>query len=583
MAKMIPAEISPDIKSNAEKRIFTWFRDDPKTKDWIVLHSLGIVNHGKCIFGEADFVVLVPRMGMYILEVKGGRVSRNDGEWSFTNRFDETNSKSRGPFDQAREAGFSIAKTITEKCDSAHSRLKQLFWGYGVMFPDIEYETVSCDEAEWQVFDSKSDASMYNYIFRLFDGTKKRMKESMLSFAGRNFSSIIEEKLPSVEDVRYIASILRGDFDKAVSISVQIRYTEEELISLTKEQYRCVDQLDDNKRCLITGGAGTGKTLIAVEEAKKAVVQGYRVGIFCYNKKLGAWLENAFDNMPENLRPSYVGTIHKYMGLCVKASGERIDEETEDFFSRELPLKAKECLAKSDAPFDKIIIDEAQDIIAPNYLDFLDTCLSGGLSLGRWVMLGDFSQQAIFSDYIDGNRMIDSLEERTSFIRFKLTINCRNTKKICDEICLVTGFQSPSEIWSKVEGLPVEYLLYKDQDEEHVKLDELLAKFKEQHLSPEKITILSPFSMGKSVVSTIEKTIIKDFNVKGNNSITFSTIQSFKGLENSVIILTDIDSIKNRNLMYVALSRARVSLFVLESEKAREEYLDMQIRSMSNG
>ena len=211
MAKMIPAEISPDIKSNAEKRIFTWFRDDPKTKDWIVLHSLGIVNHGKCIFGEADFVVLVPRMGMYILEVKGGRVSRNDGEWSFTNRFDETNSKSRGPFDQAREAGFSIAKTIAEKCDSAHSRLKQLFWGYGVMFPDIEYETVSCDEAAWQVFDSKSDASMYNYIFRLFDGTKKRMKESMLSFAGRNFSSIIEEKLPVSDAVRDFSALLGLD------------------------------------------------------------------------------------------------------------------------------------------------------------------------------------------------------------------------------------------------------------------------------------------------------------------------------------------------------------------------------------
>ena len=36
MAKMIPSVISPEVKSNAEKRIFEWFRDDPKTVDWIV-------------------------------------------------------------------------------------------------------------------------------------------------------------------------------------------------------------------------------------------------------------------------------------------------------------------------------------------------------------------------------------------------------------------------------------------------------------------------------------------------------------------------------------------------------------------
>ena len=78
MAKMIPSVISPEIKSAAEKHIFEWFRDDPRTSDWIVLHSLGISNHNTVIHGETDFFILVPYMGLFALEVKGGRVKRKD-------------------------------------------------------------------------------------------------------------------------------------------------------------------------------------------------------------------------------------------------------------------------------------------------------------------------------------------------------------------------------------------------------------------------------------------------------------------------------------------------------------------------
>ena len=60
MALMLPSAISPDIKSNAEKRIFEWFKDATDTDNWIVLHSLGISNHCKVIHGETDFLALIP-------------------------------------------------------------------------------------------------------------------------------------------------------------------------------------------------------------------------------------------------------------------------------------------------------------------------------------------------------------------------------------------------------------------------------------------------------------------------------------------------------------------------------------------
>lgn len=582
MAKMIPSVLSPEIKSAAEKHIFEWFRDDPRTNDWIVLHSLGISNHNRVMHGETDFFVLVPYMGLFALEVKGGRVRRNGGVWSFTNRYGQVGTKTRGPFDQAWDGVFSIVNDIKGKLDPAHKYLKNIFFGVGVMFPDVEYTTVGCDEEQWQVFDCNDGNNVYDYIRRLFEGACNKWE----SLHGRQVSY---DRLPSPDDVRYIASLLRGDFDKAVAISVQIKYAEEELIRLTNEQYRCIDQLDDNKRCLIEGGAGTGKTLLAIEEAKKAAAQGLRVALFCYNKNLGDWFEKYFEDVPQALKPAFVGTFHSFMVRTAKDAGIWLnfpnnDEDAETFYAEELPVSAMTALLQlREAKFDKIIVDEAQDLITKKYLDVFDKCLSGGLARGRWTFLGDFSQQAIYSTTVSGDEMKDMIEDRTSFIRFRLTINCRNTKTICDEISLVTDFKAPSDVWSKVDGMPVQYLTYKDRSEEKAKLLEVIQTLIESHISPKKISILSPVKRENSIVSEIEEFDIRDYRTYGNNKFSFSTIKAFKGLENTAIILVDIDTISDKQLMYVALSRARTALYVIESEDARKEYVNIQMRRLTNG
>ena len=582
MAKMIPSVLSPEIKSAAEKHIFEWFRDDPRTDDWIVLHSLGISNHNRVIHGETDFFVLAPYMGIFALEVKGGRVTRNGGVWTFTNRYGKVGTKTRGPFDQAWDGVFSIVNDIKKKLDPAHKHIKNVFFGIGVMFPDVEYQTVGCDEEQWQVFDCNDGNNVYDYIRRLFDGACEKWKSL-------NGHEVPYNKLPSPDDIKYIASLLRGDFDKAVAISVQIKYAEEELVRLTNEQYRCIDQLDDNKRCLIEGGAGTGKTLLAIEEAKKAVAQGLKVALFCYNKNLGDWFEKYFEDVPQNLRPAFVGTFHSFLARTIKDAGIRLrfpsnDEDAEQFYAEDLPVSASLALAQlRGAKFDKIIVDEAQDLITEKYLDTFDNCISGGLSRGRWTFFGDFSQQAIYNPSVSGQEMKDLIEDRTSFIRFKLTINCRNTKTICDEISLVTDFKAPSDVWSKVDGMPVQYITYRDREEEKAKLTDTIQTLMDSHVAAKKISILSPLKREKSIVSEVEEYDIRDYKTYGNNKFSFSTIKAFKGLENSVIILVDIESIADKQLMYVALSRARTALYVIESEGARKEYVEIQMRRLTNG
>ncbi len=325
MAMMLPSVISPDVKSSAERRIFEWFRDAPQTEDWIVLHSLGITAHKKVIYGETDFFVLAPHLGIFALEVKGGRVRRENGIWYFTDKYEHADSRSRGPFDQAKEGIFSIVSALKVRLDKQHEYLKNVFYGYGVMFPDIEYQAKGIDEEQWQVFDVRDGQNVRKFIEQLAQKSQDHWADT--------YGSFDSSKLPGHEDIKYLASILRGDFDYTISFSSQVRAVKEKQIRLTREQYRCLDQLDDNPRCLIQGPAGTGKTLIALEQVKKAAANGKKVALFCYNANLASWMESYFSKVSGALKPGYVGTLHAYMRSVLKRHEGQLKIVSTELFS----------------------------------------------------------------------------------------------------------------------------------------------------------------------------------------------------------------------------------------------------------
>ena len=579
MAIMIPSVISPEVKSNAERKIFEWFQNASGTDKWIVLHSLGIATHNKVIYGETDFLVLAPKLGIFAIEVKGGRVRRENGIWYFTNRYGKTNSKVRGPFDQARDGIFSIVDAMKKRIDIEHRHIENVLFGYGVMFPDIEFTSTGIEEEQWQVFDSRDGANVKQFIKRLSDGAKAKWES--------HYGPVNDSKLPDSSDVRYIASLLRGDFDCTVPMSAQLRNASDALIALTKEQYRCLDQLDDNPRCLIQGPAGTGKTLLAIEEVKKSVARGEKVALFCFNANLADWLSSYFENMPEAVRPKYIGTFHKYMTQVAREAGllpiyPQDSDKIQQYYQSDLPEAAAIALLDGGELYDKIVVDEAQDLIRDSYLEVMSTCLEKGLSRGRWTMFGDFSMQAIYADGMSGAGMIEKLEDQTAFIRFKLTINCRNTKPICKEIETVTGFKAPHNLWTKVDGPPVQYITWSTMENQCKKLQTLLKQLADAHISPEQITILSPKRRDDSVVSMLDGYPIKDFKVPIGVNTTFCTIQAYKGLENTVIVLTDIENFSSDKLMYVGLSRACSGLFILETDAAKREYDNLLMRRLFN-
>jgi superfamily I DNA/RNA helicase len=135
---------------------------------------------------------------------------------------------------------------------------------------------------------------------------------------------------------------------------------------------------------------------------------------------------------------------------------------------------------------------------------------------------------------------------------------------------------------TNIDGPPVNYYTYSSAEEQENKLRGIIHNLLQNRVPPSKITILSPRTRQDSVVSLLENLNIADYGVPVGNAITFCTIHAFKGLENSVIILVDMNSFAMINLLYVGLSRAKTALYIVMSDQAANEYQEMLKRRILN-
>ncbi len=162
MAKMIPFYISSEVTSAAERKIFELLHDSEELSAYTCLHSLGLSRHSRKRQGEIDFV-LVGNNTIICLEIKGGRVTRKEGVWIFKDRYGQENRKTEGPFVQASTAMYSLKKDLEAKFGPNHNYL----FGYGVVFPDIEFTSQSPEWDNAIVYDLKdSSKPIDKYINR---------------------------------------------------------------------------------------------------------------------------------------------------------------------------------------------------------------------------------------------------------------------------------------------------------------------------------------------------------------------------------------------------------------------------------
>lgn len=561
MVHMMPDFLADDIQSNAERKLFEMFKNTETEEEIYILHSLAMAEHTTNVFGEVDFVIICSQ-GILAVEVKGGNIGYENNYWTFTNRYGKTDIKKKGPFKQASDNMFAL-KDYIEKHFSRDHEIKYAQSACCVIMPDCRFTYRGTEVNENLLFDATRTWDLNKIISESFTWCRNTL-EDIKHFQGGYLSN---------EAAKRLAIGMRGSFCLVPPLSETLSGVDKSLLLLTEDQYERLMDMDDNDRMLISGAAGTGKTLLALEACRRKTIAGLKVLYVCFNTYMA---QSVRRHISDESVTFDVFTLH---ALMVKLCGDRSGNEKNAAYFRK--LVSRFVSTETENRYDLIVVDEGQDLIRPDYLECLDHLVKGGLTEGKWIFFFDPNQN-IFGDHNEYDLAMEKLHRQASITN--LTVNCRNTKQIAVLNHLYTKLEKSGRC--RIDGPKPEVIPYTSFEEELNILGKILQDLKDEGLSPRDIVILSPYPLSSPnaclSVGMIPGKLgyTRTMNVwdSTKNDYRYAPVTQFKGLEARVIIYVDVDAFldeKRRMMNYIAMSRARTKLYVLYDKSHDAERIEM--------
>lgn len=571
MPHLIPDHCTSE--STAERQMFDLFKHEAP-EDWIIFHSLKLDRRER----EIDFVVVAPKLGVFCLEVKGGQIAHDSRTnlWTSTGAHG-TPHRIGDPFSQAETA----ARALMDSVNALSAQFRTVPISYGVMFPGVTRLPQAMVEREgFRVWYNSADKPIASadFIATLSAQTHRRYPQT-------------NPNAFTPEQAQTFAKRLRADITFERNLWDVAKLTERDLErALTEQQRTITNFIRANRTAVVQGGAGTGKTLLAVQAARMALSEGKRVLLVCHNQLLGGYFEQTFTSHTRlhsitagNLLP----IVTRLSSISVPSGSAMTMQSLNAFYN----AVYTEWESKAPSQYDVLIIDEGQDMVGDRDTSveeggfermlILDKLLKGGFTAGCWRFFWD-PEQTIFTSSNTSNRseaLRTALEPflGKGFTCLPLSQNCRNTRQIGNAAARVGKLSRAEYVPSTVEGINVEYHVYRNDDEQLLRLQQCLTQLKSQGAHDWHITILSWLTYKNSVVSKLRGFNIKDLATYKSvpdtlTSIGFSTVGRYKGLENHYIVITDIEhNFFSSQLLYVAMTRAKTHLCLLVGEKRRKE------------
>ncbi len=521
--KTVPSVISPARgESTAERIVFDLLRasEIPGT----AFHSLLLSQHEVNPTGEADFVVVSPK-GLLVIEVKGGTVAREeDGIWSFTGR-GGTHRERRGPFKQAEEALWSLVELLRR--EQAGHHLEEIAFGHAVAFPQCEFGVRSVEWDPACIWDRQRERS------ESFD---KWLNGAFAYWRNQSGKRTADDRC-----VEGLSHVLRPIFHCVPSLTARVEDIEHHMHRLTDVQLQKLAILEQEPRVICKGGAGTGKTVLATETARLLAAGHDSVLLTCENPVLAAFLAGRLETEAVEVVP----------------------------FRR---------IGDVEDPVDVLIVDEAQDILDTEGLAALDRVVTGGLKNGSWRIFLDPNTQADFVGRFDPEALAMLEELGVTAI---LSDNCRNSREVVTSTTLMTGADLGTAALGPGPG--VDTVVYSTSSEATGLATAKIRSLIGQGVSPADMTLLSAVPYEDSTFGylpdDLDRMILRlDEHVVSGwppKSMTFAQISAFKGFENRFILVSDLLDVAGDPRavasLYVAMSRARVALWVALSQSAEEQ------------
>jgi hypothetical protein len=514
---MIPPRPGESTASRAELRLFDMLSrlgDDAS----VALHSLRLPVHARKRSTEADFVIIGPD-GVLVLEVKGGRVLRRSGEWVFIDRNDRENISYEGPFAQAEGAMHSLKRRLLDLLGD--EALRSVIFGFAVVTPDCAITTSDVEWDEAVYIDGQSVASV-------------AALERGLQRARSHWRDRLDPRgvLLSRDSVAGLVAACRPDFEAVRSLAVSIAGANEEIVRLTERQLAALDHVADWDRVIIEGPAGTGKTVVGVEAARRNSEAGQRTVLTVRSPVLAASLRSA-------LPPEVIVAPHR-------------------------------TLASVSGRVDVLVCDEAQDMMTEPDLVVLDSLLEGGVEAGRWILLTDpAGQRGVLGGFDED--VYSLLKSYAEGRPLGLNQNVRNTRAVVDETKMVTGIKGARSVVESPGRVRAHFVA--TPEEEAAVVRATVRELRRESVEDSSVTLLTPNGAGKFLdhlsrdfrqsIVTVGVGSAMSWPARG---LSLASIPDFKGMENDVVIvcdLWDLDLRRDATVLYTAMTRPRVELHML--------------------
>ncbi len=563
MARLIP-RFADEATPSGERDVFNLLAAGPD--DWVALHSLDLAPSNRGLRTEIDFVVIDPATGILCVEVKSHDVITFDGERWFPTTI------GRSPFKQAADGRHAFYRRLKELAPP----LKHVPVVHCCIFPRAPFDLPpNLSVQPWELMDARAFRSCSNgkeFCAALRERIEKSIAaDKRLTRLGRRLS---------VSQIETIIKCCVPVQRRRPDARAEIQSREEEIERVLRDQQRPVLRLAElNERLVVSGPAGTGKTLIAMEVARRAAERGRRVGLLCFNQLVGDWMKQKMAQINPPLPNLIIGRAIRV--LAEMTDLEIPDHPGPDYWDIELPNSLEERLTDPDfsaeAVFDYLVLDEAQDLLArPRLWECLVQFLAGGIKDGAFALFGDFDHQVLV-DRESMHRALAMLRSVGRPVTWRMSENCRNYRIVGDTAVRLAGLRTPVYSGYLRSGGSLQnydIFFYGSEQEQLERLGRWLKEYGAQGYKPCEITVLSFRADHLSAAARLKEAGYKLQPAWQRGDLTsYATVHAFKGLENKVIILTDVglsDQEFQRDLFYTGMTRSTESVRVLCDKRSQD-------------
>jgi hypothetical protein len=520
--------------------------------------------------GEADLVIAHPDGGILVLEVKAGEPRRDgEGRWWLGPILLE-----RSPFAQAMRSQHQLVHKLVSlpgwPAQRGSDRHAEPHAGHGVAFPEVDLASLPSGHVLLGL-DAPPEI--------VLDATALETPEGATAWVERAFAYFLGDGSHGwpldATGMRLLDELLAPTVEMHRLVKGRIADDRDELLRASREQQLVLNRARSRRRVEVVGPAGSGKSMLAAEKARRLAREGYRTLLVCFNQRLATTLlrELATTEAPGGLEVTTFHRLCERLGQAAGVLSARPAPIPQGWWDETLPAALQDAIDALPAEhFHAIVVDEGQDF-ARDWLETLDFLLQDPGEDTLWVFHDP--GQALYRDDVVGELGLERIE---------LHENWRNPESVAT---LAGRFYRGGEEVSAFREGGIRHRVI-DADPGDATLEELRKVLHEltevEKVPPWEIAVLSGGSAEKSDawrtrrfgnVVLANEAIHDDGSSRGlphedvrdepDDCVVFESIRRFKGLEREVIVLVELPEtgVRLDELLYVGLTRATTQLVVI--------------------